>query len=203
MLNAYNVDLNSQIEALEHIIMSSPIIFTAVKRARQSGIDQYYLAASCIAQTVWNYLSGLPLEYGIKDIDFIYFDPTDLGSESENEVVSQVKDLYSDLAIEIDVKNEARVHLWYKNHFGYAIEPYSSLEAAVNTFPTTATAIGIRLEKNNEFRVYAPFGLNDLFGRIVRANKVQITKEIYDKKVSSWRAKWPELRIIPWEKQTS
>ncbi|HEX3039962.1 MAG TPA: nucleotidyltransferase family protein [Caproiciproducens sp.] len=203
MLNACNADLNSQIEALEHIIMSSPIICTAVKRARQSGIDQYYLAAGCIAQTVWNYLSGLPLEYGIKDIDFIYFDPTNLGSESENEVVSQVKDLYSDLAIEIDVKNEARVHLWYKNHFGYAIEPYSSLEAAVNTFPTTATAIGIRLEKNNKFRVYAPFGLNDLFGRIVRANKVQITKEIYDNKVSSWRAKWPELRIIPWEKQTS
>lgn len=122
-----------------------------------------------------------------------------LDIESENRVVLQVKQLYSDLGIEIDVKNQARVHLWYKDHFGYSIEPYTSIESAINTWPTTATAIGVRIEKNNEFKVYAPFGLNDMFGKIVRANKAQITKEIYDKKVSSWLSKWSDLMVIPWK----
>ena len=56
-----------------------------------------------------------------------------LDIESENRVVLQVKQLYSDLGIEIDVKNQARVHLWYKDHFGYSIEPYTSIESAINT----------------------------------------------------------------------
>lgn len=115
------------LKILESIIMSNEIISISLKRAKQLDIDNYYIGAGCIAQTVWNYLSNNPLEYGIKDIDFVYFDDKNLDFESESRVISTVKDLY------------------------------------------------------NEFKVYAPFGLNDLFGKIVRANKSQITKEIYDK----------------------
>ena len=32
-----------------------------------------------------------------------------------------------------DVKNEARVHLWYEARFGAAIPPYQSAEAAIAT----------------------------------------------------------------------
>lgn len=199
MLNGYNKDVRSQLKVLGSIIMSSEIINTAVERARLLEMDNYYIGAGCIAQTVWNYLFSNPLEYGIKDIDFVYFDNKSLSIESENKVISKTRELYSDLKVQIDVKNQARVHLWYESHFGYAIKPYISLESAINTWPTTATSIGVRKEKNNEFKVYAPFGLNDLFGKIVRANKAQITKQIYEDKVSRWLSKWPDLRIIPWE----
>jgi hypothetical protein len=46
------------------------------------------------------------------------------------------------IAFGIDVKNEARVHLWYKSHFGYDIPPYHSVEEAMDSWPTTATAVG-------------------------------------------------------------
>jgi len=46
---------------------------------------------------------------------------------------------------------------------GYYIKPYSSIENAINTWPATATAIDIKLE-NEKFKIYASFGLNDLFG---------------------------------------
>ena len=197
--NGYNIDIQAQLKALKNIILSNEMIDVVIKRAKSLDIDNYYVGAGCITQTVWNYLSNNPLGYGIKDIDFVYFDDKNLDFESENKVISQVRELYSDLKIEVDVKNQARIHLWYKNHFGYAIEPYRSLESALNTWPTTATSIGVRNEKNNEFKVYAPFGLNDLFGKIVRANKAQITKQIYENKVSSWLKKWPDLTIIPWE----
>ena len=190
---------DAQLKELERIIMANESINSAIERARLLGIKNYYIGAGCITQTVWNYLSNNPLEYGIKDIDFVYFDDENLDFESENRVISRVKELYSDLKIEVDVKNQARVHLWYKNRFGYEIQPLLSLECAIDKWPTTATAIGVRKEESNQLRVYAPFGLNDLFAKIVRANKAQITKEIYEKKVSSWLNKWPDLKIIPWE----
>ena len=112
-------------------------------------------------------------------------------------MAQRVNTLFSDIKIPIDVKNEARVHLWYENHFGYKIEPYNSLEESINSWPTTATSIGLRIEEDR-LKVYAPFGLNDLFGGIVRANKVQITEEIYNNKVNKWHNKWPNLTIIPW-----
>lgn len=199
MLTGYNLDVHAQIRVLENIIMSSAVVSTTIERAKLLNIDNYYIGAGCITQTVWNYLSNNPLDYGIKDIDFVYFDKEDLSIESENMVISKVTELYSDLKIKVDVKNQARVHLWYKNKFGYEIKPFLSLESAINTWPTTATAIGVRKEANNTFKIYAPFGLNDMFGKIVRANKTQITRQIYENKVSGWLKKWPDLKIIPWE----
>lgn len=199
MLTGYNLDVHAQIRVLENIIMSSAVVSTTIERAKLLNIDNYYIGAGCITQTVWNYLSNNPLDYGIKDIDFVYFDKEDLSIESENMVISKVTELYSDLKIKVDVKNQARVHLWYKSKFGYEIKPFLSLESAINTWPTTATAIGVRKEANNTFKIYAPFGLNDMFGKIVRANKTQITRQIYENKVSGWLKKWPDLEIIPWE----
>lgn len=200
LLTGYNLNINEQLIVLEKIIMSSRNLSTVIERAESLNLDNYYIGAGSIAQTVWNYLSHKPLDYGIKDIDFVYFDDKNLDKDSENEVVSKIKELYADLDIEIDVKNEARVHLWYKEHFGYDIKPYTSLEDAINTWPTTSTAVGIRKDKNSKLKVYAPFGLNDLFGKIVRANKAQITKDIYENKVTRWLSKWPDLKVIPWEK---
>ncbi len=141
LLNGYNSDIQTQLKVLENIIILNGSINTAIKRAKLLDIDNYYIGAGCIAQTIWNYLSDNPLEYGIKDIDFVYFDNKNLDLESEKRVISKVKNLYSDLKIEVDVKNQARVHLWYKGHFGSTIEPYASLESALNTWPTTATSI--------------------------------------------------------------
>ena len=198
MADGFNQDISEQVQALERILSRSPMIREALDRAQSLDIDNYYIGAGCIAQTVWNHLSGNPPDHGIKDIDFAYFDDTRLNYEAENEIVEQVKRLCADIEIEMDVKNQARVHLWYESRFGYGIAPYASLEAALNSWPTTATAIGVRKEPQG-LRVYAPFGLNDVFGKIVRANKVQITERIYEEKATRWLNKWPDLTIIPWD----
>lgn len=195
--NIYDLDNTKKVKALEDILMSSNAVRTVLERSRELNIDNYYVGAGCITQTVWNYLSGNSLEYGIKDIDFVYFDDKNMDTQAEEIITQRVNELLSDIGLDIDVKNEAHVHLWYESNFGYPIKPYESLEAAINTWPTTATAIGIRFE-NDELKVYSPFGLDDLFGKIVRANKMQITKEIYDKKIASWIKKWPDLKVIPW-----
>lgn len=42
-----------------------------------------WLVAGCIAQSIWNLSSGKPAEFGLKDVDLIYFDPQDLSAETE------------------------------------------------------------------------------------------------------------------------
>jgi hypothetical protein len=90
------------------------------------------------------------------------------------------------------------VHLWYAEKFGNALAPYVSTEDAITTFPTTATAVGVQ-PRAGGLHVFAPYGLSDLLGLIVRPNKKQITQAIYDAKVKKWQAKWSGLRVVPWD----
>lgn len=116
---AYNGDLTSQIEHLTSIILKNPILDSVIRKARELKIDHYYIGAGCITQTIWNHQCGFPVNRGIKDIDFVYYD-SDLSYDKECEVIERVKGIFGDLPISVDVKNQARVHLWYEQHFGYA-----------------------------------------------------------------------------------
>ena len=157
-----------------------------------------WLVAGAIAQTVWNLRCGRPAEFGIKDVDLIYFDGQDLSANSEAEQERRLRDRFRLLPIKLDVKNEARVHLWYEERFGYPIEPYPSSAAAISTFPTTATAVGVR-RVGSELECCAPFGLDDLFALVVRPNKRQITREVYEAKLARWQPIWPRLTFLPWD----
>ena len=60
-----------------------------------------------------------------------------------------------------------------------------------------ATAVGVQ-PRADGLHVFAPYGLSDLLGLIVRPNKKQISQPIYDAKVKKWRARWPDLRVVAW-----
>jgi uncharacterized protein len=196
-MDGFNIDLEAQIGQLKKIILSNEVLYNILKKSNKINLKNYYIGAGCVAQTIWNYQMNYEPMNGISDIDFVYYDNLDLSSEKENSTIEYIKNEIGSCSIKLDIKNQARVHLWHKEHFGYDIKPYKSIEDAINSWPTTATSIGIRLEKE-KIKVYAPFGLNDLFGMIVRANKAKITEEIYIQKVNKWKAKWPSLSIIPW-----
>ncbi|MEW6185219.1 MAG: nucleotidyltransferase family protein [Thermodesulfobacteriota bacterium] len=193
-----NNNLQSQIKTLETILLKNPVLNTIFERVPDLQLPNWYVGAGCLCQTVWNFLSGRDLLSNINDVDLVYFDAADLTDETETYFSDTARKLFSDIPIRIDIKNQARVHLWYESHFGYSIQPYQSVEEAINTWPTTATAVAVRYDDRRLFSVYAPYGLDDLFGLIVRPNKVQIIEEIYLAKVNRWKACWPALRIIPW-----
>lgn len=192
-----NADLGTQIVLFLEIINQNTLLMNILERASALNYPQWYLGAGCLAQTVWNYYTGRPPLDSIKDIDLVYFDAQDLSKEGELHREREAQTAIGDLPLVLDVKNQARVHLWYEQKFGYAIEPYTSVEMAINSWPTTATSIGIRL-LDGSFSIYAPYGLNDLLGMMVRANKTQITKEIYEKKCICWKRIWSDLTIMPW-----
>ncbi|MBT2246146.1 nucleotidyltransferase family protein [Sphingobium sp. BHU LFT2] len=185
--------------SLSAIVAASPILRTILDRWASIDLPDCWLSGSAIAQTAWNVAFGLSPEYGLADIDLVYFDDTDLSEEGEARQAARIRYLFPDLPIWIDAKNEARVHLWYEAKFGYPILPYQSSEHAISTFPTTAGAVAIRPGVAG-LSIFAPFDLNDLLSCTVRPNKAQITQDIYEAKVARWRACWPALTVIDWHK---
>ncbi|MNC63892.1 hypothetical protein D3C75_1140520 [compost metagenome] len=113
-------------------------------------------------------------------------------------MIAKGRELFSGITIPVDLKNQARVHLWYRDKFGIELQPYVSLEAAIDSWPTTVTSLGARLAADGEWQIYAPFGLQDLFHLTLRPNKALISEEIYIAKTQKWLSKWPELTVVPW-----
>ena len=183
---------------LAAIVGDSPLLAEVLDRWREIALPDGWLVAGAVAQTVWNRLFGWPATHGIDDIDLVYFDAGDLSEEAEARHASRVASAFRHLPVRLDVKNQARVHLWYEARFGYPIEPYRSVASAIATFPTTATAIGIRPGRSG-LEIEAPFGLVDLLAGKVQPNKAQITREIYAAKVTRWRRFWPGLAIVEWD----
>lgn len=139
-----------------------------------------------------------PSTHGIKDVDIIYFDADDLSEASEAEHSARIRAAFSGLPVWIDLKNQARVHSWYETKFGYPINPYTSTAEAIAAFPTIAAAIGLR-PGHADLEMCAPYGVSDLLSAIVRPNKKQITREIYESKINRWTKLWPGLVIVGWD----
>lgn len=192
-------DIKDVLEArLNTIVAASPTLTTVLDRWSALELPDCWLSGSAIAQTAWNSTFGFVPDYGLADIDIVYYDPADLSEDCEARHTARVRALFPDLSIRIDVKNEARVHLWYEAKFGYPIEPYQSSEHAISTFPTTAASVAIRPGKTG-LSIFAPFGLSDLLNYTARPNKAQITQAIYERKVARWLDCWPKLTIIEWQ----
>lgn len=185
-------------EQLLQILEQNKSILTILERAQAMGMLNWYLGAGGIVQTVWNIKHGFHPENGIKDYDLVYYDAEDTSYEAEDIFIQKGKEIFSDVPVLVEIRNQARVHLWYEKHFGKSIDQYKSVEEAISTWPTTATSVGVRKNTDGDFQVYAPFGLDDLLEMIIRANKAKITEKIYQDKIDRWIKIWPNLKIIPW-----
>ncbi len=157
-------------------------------------MDQFF-------QTIWNYYDGKNLDYGIKDIDVIYYDNSDLSVEKDLEYYNIINKYIKSKGFnyDVDVSNEARMHLWKIEHNqGENIEQYKNSEDAISKWIATVHAVGITKE-NNDVKVYAPYGLSDIFSKTIRPIKHQAnSKELYEKKAESWNNRFEGLTVIEW-----
>lgn len=163
-------------------------------------LPNFYIAAGSVFQTIWNYLDNKPLTNDIKDIDIIYYDNNNLTKEDEKKLEDKIIDHFNKLGMnyKFDVHNEARMHLWKKENENKNVDQYINSEDAIDKWIATVHAIGITKE-NNTIKVYAPYGLSDIFSKTIRPIKHSAnSKELYDKKVKSWSSRFNNLTIIEW-----
>lgn len=154
----------------------------------------WYIGAGCVNQTVWNHITDKDITYGIGDYDIAYWDDN-ISKEAELATQKTVMEQFTDPSVELEVINEARVHLWFEEDFGKKIEPFINVEHAISTWPTTATCVGIT-RVNKEYSVVAPYGLNDLFSMKLRPNFPSVLPDVFKAKTKKWKSKWSELEVV-------
>ncbi|KIX92735.1 uncharacterized protein Z520_11587 [Fonsecaea multimorphosa CBS 102226] len=190
--------LHLQIMHLRKVLSSNPTLVTVLTCAAALNLPNWYLAGGALSQTIWNSVSKLPPETGIRDYDLVYYDDSDLSYEAEDLVIQAGKRQFGDVPVEVEIRNQARVHLWYEKKHGVPCRPHTSVEAGIDTWISTSAMLGVRLDELGGWVVYAPRGLSDFFNMVVRPNPVLGKREAYDKKVKRWKEIWPNLIAESW-----
>jgi len=195
---AGRLPLDEQARHFRRLLYRNRTLVTVLGRAAAMELPGWYLVAGCLYQTVWNAVTGRPAEAGILDYDLAYFDGSDLSWEAEDTVIRDGDAVFAGLPAPVQIRNQARVHLWYERKFGRPCPPYDSTETAITTFEATTAAVGVRRLPGGRLRIYAPYGLSDIFDLVVRPNPVLASREVYEAKTERWLRQWPELTVLPW-----
>jgi hypothetical protein len=182
-------------DRLEAILRASPDLMQVLETARDLALPDWLIFSGAIYQRVLNHLTGRPEDHGIKDYDLGYFDASDISYEAEDVVIRRVAAAFEPpLRDLVEVRNQARVHLWFEAKFGEAYAPLTHTAEAMDRFVSPLFAVGVRMEPDSRLTILAPFGLEDLFALTMRPNPNRITNG-FSRTAASVTSRWPEVIV--------
>ena len=178
------------------ILRATPWFMGALSAVARVQIPNWCIGAGAVRDAVWDALGMHHPAQLPRDIDVAYFDPSDVSREPDLRVEDQLRQAVPDLPWE--VTNQAGVHLWFHEEFNHSVDALCSLEEAVGSWPETATAVAVTLEADDDMKVIAPLGLEDLMGMVVRRNPRRVSLATYRARVvrKRYRDRWPEVCVV-------
>lgn len=177
-------------------VLRNPVNAALLQRLPALGLPDWWLVSGCLSQTVWNVQTGRDVQYGIRDYDLFYFDP-DTSYQAEDAVIRRVRDACAPISTTVEVRNQARVHLWFGEKYGAPYPPLARASEGIDRFLMTCAQLGIRT-RDDGYDVYSPAGFDDVTNMIVRPNRMMnFQAERYETKTARWKALWPELIVLP------
>jgi len=183
-------------EKLIQIISDQDWIMNALRIGREMNLPDWYIAAGAIRNTIWNYLHGFDTRINQNDVDFVYFNSSNLDKSIDKEYETLLQQKHPQ--VKWEVVNQARGHLMYHGPNINRPQAKSSWES-IAYWSETATCIGLRLESDDSFTICAPHGLSDLMNLIVRPTPAPYTElPLYKERLvkKKWKEIWPKLTII-------
>nr|WP_316629838.1 nucleotidyltransferase family protein [uncultured Brevundimonas sp.] len=185
-------------QELTDIVRADPGLMHVLTTVRELDLLDWRLVSGAVYQAVWNVQTGRPAGYGVKDYDLAYFDGSDLSYEAEDGVIKRVAAAFDEpFRSRVEVRNQARVHLWHSAKFGGSYSALTNTDEALTRFVAPCFAVGVRLEKDDEITVAAPFGLADVFDLTIRPTPDRPVANDWDRIIDKAKARWPELTILP------
>lgn len=172
-------------------VRRNPVNAAILARLPALGTAQTQLVAGSLFQTVWNCLSGHPPGAQIHDYDIFYWDD-DLSYGAEDDVIRRATRLFGDLDAQIEVRNQARVHVWFPERTGRIRPPLRSVTDGIDQFLVECTCVGV----NAAGHVYAPHGLGDLVAGRLHPNSRNHTPDLFAAKAESYVRRWPWLQVL-------
>lgn len=182
------------------LIRQTPFLMDALQIGRTMNLPDWWGVSGALYNTIWNHLTNRPLTHGIKDIDLFYFDP-DTSYAAEDRQIKRAEKLFPSTP-PIELRNQARVHLWYADHFGFEIPPYRDSRHGIDHFACKTHCVGVRMEGDDRLTLYAPYGLSGIFNFRVIPNTLRPNRETHERKGTRALECWPELTIDPWPGNT-
>ena len=180
---------------LEAILRAAPSLMQVLETARDLALPDWLLFSGAVYQRVFNHLTGRDPDYGVKDYDLAYFDASDISYEAEDVVIRRVAAAFEPpLRGMVEVRNQARVHVWFEDHFGETYAPLSCSAEALERFVSATCSVGVRLDPQGHMVIVAPFGLEQLFAMRMRPNPNRRTGG-FERAAAAMKARWPELII--------
>jgi hypothetical protein len=188
----------SQCAALEGIIRASPLLMEVLEGLREVDLPDWLLVSGAIYNLAWNTLTNRPSLTGIKDVDVVYFEPGDLSYDAEDRVIRRLGERFAHLPRPVEVRNQARVHLWFPQKFGQPFTPLTSSAEMLARYASKTHAVGARLLAGDSLKIIAPFGLDDMFSFRMVPNPALFNRPAHEAKAARAKVIWPELTIVPW-----
>jgi hypothetical protein len=186
-------DLETRLDAL---IRANAPLMQVLTLARDMALPDWLIVSGAVYQTVWNHLTGRSITYGLKDYDLVYFDAADTSYEAEDVVIRRGRAVFPPpLDGMVEIRNQARVHLWFEAHFGEPYAPLSDSAEALTRFLAPAFSVGVRLEADDRLTIVAPFGLDDLFALRLRPNPTRVVAG-FERTAARIRERWPEVEVL-------
>ena len=181
---------------LVDIVRADPGLMHVLTVVRDQGLPDWRIFSGAVYQSVWNALTGRPAGYGVRDYDVGYFDP-DTSWDAEDVIIKRVAAAFEEpFRSTVEVRNQARVPIWFPAHFGEPYDPLSGTDEALERFVAPAFAVGVRLEADDTISVAAPLGLEDVFALTLRPNPDRPVAKDWSRVIERALARWPELTIV-------
>lgn len=195
-----------QRDIFSRMVLESPLLNDVLHRMQELAgeMSEFWMVSGALYNSVWNQLTGRPALNGIKDLDIIYFDGDNLSWEAENAVIARGVEIFRSFPLPVEIRNQARVHLWFEKRFGQPYAPLRSATESIGRYATIAHCVGARLAKDNEaadqgLLIHAPFGLDDIFSFRIRPNRAIDNRETHGIKAARALKFWPELTVQSWD----
>ncbi|WP_404819673.1 nucleotidyltransferase family protein [Sutcliffiella horikoshii] len=165
-----------------------------LRAAKALNLPDWWVCAGFVRTKVWDTLHGHNSRTPLPDIDVIYYDKNDITEEKEKQLEKRLLEL---CPVEPwSVKNQARMHVINN------LPPYANSTEAMSKFPETATALGVKLDRDNQLQLAAPCGIQDLINLEVKPTplykKTAEHASIYETRLKqkNWQAIWPNITIL-------
>lgn len=181
-------------EDILNLIQSDKWMMEILHTVKLLNLPDWWVCAGFVRSKVWDTLHQYSNRTPMPDIDVIYFDSKDISEEKEKQLESRLLQLYPHAPW--SVKNQARMHVVNN------VPPYKNSIEAISKFPETATAIGVKMNRDNKLELASPCGIQDLVNLTVKPTSTFQTSSdrvnIYAKRLreKNWQATWPNIKVV-------
>lgn len=170
-------------------IKGDEIRMKALRIAASLNLNDWCIGAGFVRNLIWDKLHHHSIATPLNDIDLIYFNKSNIVKEVD---ISFVDTLMIKSDLPWSVKNQARMHLRNSDL------PYHSTAHSMSHWVELETAIGVKLNNENQLELVAPFGLEVLFTNTITINPTRTKQAAFKERIESkrWLELWPNLKVI-------